>query len=93
MDDDQIFHSRAKKRECLFYGFSASIHKGHRFGEDDLLRIDPSCSVEGFETSMRDEDVVYFGKSIRHQKSDIVSVPPVVDSRIPQSYDDLHTRP
>jgi hypothetical protein len=69
--------------DCLFYRLPTSIHKGHRFEKDDPLRIDPSCAIEGFETSGGDENVVNFGESVHYPKSDIVAGPFIENSRIP----------
>ncbi len=81
-----------KKIDCFSYRLSTPIHKGHRFDKDDPLSIDPSFSIEGFETFSGNENLVYFGKPIHHLKPDIMSCSFIVDPRIPQSHDGLHTR-
>src|SRR4030043_568614 len=92
MDNDQIFHPQAKKISRLFNRFPAPIHEGHWLYQNDLLRIDPSCSVKRFETFNADRNVVYFGGTPHYLKSNIMPGPSIRDSRIPQSNDDLHIR-
>ena len=92
MNDNQIFYPSLEKMERFFYCLSTPVHKGHRFDKDDTFSIDPSCSIERFVTFGGNKNVVYFGEPIHYLKPDIVSCPTIVDPRIPQSYDDFHTR-
>ena len=92
MDDDQIFYPHLKKIGYPFHRFSAQVHESHRFGKNHFLRINPTQSVTGFETSRADLDMVDSGESIHDLESNIVSTPLIEDSRISQSDDELHAR-
>lgn len=76
--------------DCLFHRFSALIHKGHRFGKDDLFGIDPSGSVKDFEASGLNGNTADFGKAIDCPKSNVVPGVLIVDTGIPQPHNDLH---
>jgi len=92
MNDDEIFHLQVEKIGCLFHRFSTSIHERHWFGQEDLLEIDPSCSVKGSETFGADRNVVYLGDTIHDLKPNIMPAHSILGSRIPQAYDDFHIR-
>jgi hypothetical protein len=66
MNDDQIFHAGAKKKERLFDRLSTPVHKSHRFDEDDFLGVDQSFSEDCFEAFFRDQNMMCGRKPIRH---------------------------
>ena len=90
MNDDEIFHPQAEKIGCLLHRFSASIHECHWLGNDDLLGIDPSCTVNGAKTSGADRNVVDLSESIHDLKTNIVPAHSILGSRVAQAHDDLH---
>jgi len=77
---------------CLFDRFSTPIHEGHWLSQDNLLRIDTACFIEGPEAFGTDRKVAYFGETIHYLKPNIVPAHSIRSSRIAQSYDDLHIR-
>ena len=58
MNDDEIFHPQVEEVNYLFDRFPTQIHERHWFRQDNLLKIDPSCSVVGSETFGADRNVV-----------------------------------
>jgi hypothetical protein len=71
-----------EKIGCLFNRFSTSIHERHWLGKDDLLGIDPSCSVKGSETFGADRNVAYLCDTIHNLKSNIMPAHSILGSRI-----------
>ena len=83
MNHNQIFHTELEKIGCLLDGFPAPVHIGDWLGEDDLLRIDASCPVQGFKALGVDRKVAYLGETIYYLKSDVMPAHSIPDPRIP----------
>ena len=81
-----------KKIDGLLHRLATSIHVSHGLEEDDLLRIDPSFSVEGLKTSGGDEDRKFFGEPVRHLKTNVMPASLVADPGVSQSSDNFHIR-
>ena len=92
MNNDEIFHPHVEKIACLLDRLSTSIHERHWFGQDDLLEIDPSRPIKGFETFGADRNMVCLGDTIYDLKSNIMPAHSMLGSRIAQTHDDLHSR-
>src|SRR4030042_1007465 len=90
MNNHQISYPQAKVIDYFFNRFATPIHKGQWLSKDDLLRMNPPCSVKGFGTFDTDRNMVDFGKTIHYLKSNIMPGHLILNSRIPKSYDDLH---